>query len=209
MFTPLMKDKTLIDHLIHNEADVIRRLMEGEESAFNTVYDHFFQRVYFFARRFVSEAEAKDVTSEAFVQLWQRKETFTSLKGISNFLFVLVRNQCFNLLRRQVIKERKHADLLHLLETSEAPDLFVEQVRAALIRHIYAEVDKLPARMKEIFLLSFDEGLKPADIATRLQLSVQTVSNQKLSAIRLLKAALGERGPLLSLLLLCSAECGV
>lgn len=190
----------------HNEPDLVAGLRQGEERSFTLIYDHFYQRVYFFALRFVSSADAKDITSEAFIKLWQKREDFDRFDAISHFLFVLVRNRCYDLMRHELVKTNKHAELLHQLDTSEENDLFLEQVKAELICHIYAEVDRLPQKMKAIVLLSFSEGLKPAEIAQRLNLSVQTVSNQKLTAIRLLKAALGHRAMFLSMLILLHSE---
>jgi RNA polymerase sigma-70 factor (ECF subfamily) len=57
--------------------------------------------------------------------------------------------------------------------------------------------------MKEIFLLSYRDGLKPAEIAGRLQIKAQTVINQRVTAVRLLQMALGKDlllAPLLVLL---------
>lgn len=181
---------------------ITHRLQAGDEHAFTSVFREYHQRVYYFALKFVTEQDAKDVTAECFIQLWNKRAELKNTDSISGFLFVTARNRCFNLLRQQTIHSQKHTELLHELEQTEAPDLFVEQVRAELIGLIRDEVAKLPARMQEIFLLSFEEGLKPAEIASRLQLSVQTVSNQKLTAIRLLREALGPREIFLLLLVL-------
>ncbi len=51
-------------------------------------------------------------------------------------------------------------------------------------------MDKLPEKMKEVFNLSYKEGLKPARIAELIQINVQTVKNQRVNAIKLLKNAL-------------------
>lgn len=193
-------------HHPYEGEELLAALRAGDERAFAKVYDHFHQRVFFFALRFVQENDAKDVTSEAFAKVWARRTQFTALDGIGTFLFVLVRNRCLDLVRHQVIKARKHEELIHLLESSHEEDLFKEEVRAALIRHIYNEAQKLPPRVKEIFLLSFEAGLKPSEIAGKLQISVQTVSNQKLNAIRLLKAALGEHSSVILMLVLLSAD---
>ncbi len=56
-----------------------------------------------------------------------------------------------------------------------------------LMDKVYEEVAKMPGKMREIFYLSYKEGLKPPQVAERLQISVQTVKNQKVNAIKLLK----------------------
>ncbi|MBV4358893.1 RNA polymerase sigma-70 factor [Pinibacter aurantiacus] len=185
---------------------IVAAFQHGDERAFTQLYDQFYERLYFFACRFVNEAEAKDVTSEAFIQLWNKRANFDSLASVRHFLFVVVRNKCFDILKHEIVKTKKHDELVYLLDKSDEDALFLEQVRSELIRMIYNEVDKLPPKMKEIFLLSFAEGLKPGAIAQRLQISVQTVSNQKLSAIKILQAALGNQSLLLSLLILLYAD---
>lgn len=78
-----------------------------------------------------------------------------------------------DLLKRSRKMADKQFELLHLLEQQDTDVFYLEQVRIDLMRKIFAEVDKLPPRMREIFLLSYQEGLKPAQIAERLQLTVQ------------------------------------
>lgn len=200
-------DKTLLDtNVLYDQAGLMDRLKAGEEAAFAAVYHHFYKRAFFFARRFVGESDAQDTVSEAFIKVWAQRVEFTTLAGVGRFVFVLVRNRCLDILRHQVVRDQQHAALVHWLEESADQDLYLEQVRAELIRHVYAEVEKLPARIKEVFLLSFRDGLKPAEIAERLQLSVKTVKNQKITAIKLLKAAVGEHSTIVLLLLLVAAD---
>lgn len=56
--------------------------------------------------------------------------------------------------------------------------------------------------MKDIFLLSYRDGLKPAEIAALLRIKPQTVINQRVTAVRLLQSALGKDFMLSTLLVL-------
>ncbi|HRO69988.1 MAG TPA: sigma-70 family RNA polymerase sigma factor, partial [Chitinophagaceae bacterium] len=69
-------------------------------------------------------------------------------------------------------------------------DFTIQQVREEFFRLVYDKVDRMPPKMKEVFLLSYREGLKPAEIARLLNLSVNTVGNHKANAIRILRQAL-------------------
>lgn len=60
----------------------------------------------------------------------------------------------------------------------------------------------MSAKMKEIFHLSYHEGLSPSEIAENLQVSVQTVSNQKTSVLNTLRKALAQHSSLTLLVLL-------
>lgn len=192
---------------IADESVLMQQFRDGNEDAFTTVYKHLYRRVYWYAKKYVEDAnDAQDLTAETFVQLWQRHQTFVSLDNVAGFLHVTVRNKCFNLLRQQQMKAGHHLELLHLLEEHDTDTFFTEQVRIQLMRRIYEEVDKLPARMKEIVLLSYREGLKPAQIAERLQIKVQTVINQRVNAVKLLQLALNREPLLLALLMLLELD---
>jgi RNA polymerase sigma-70 factor (family 1) len=194
----------LTEKEIHEQVVLMQQFRAGSEEAFTTVYRLLYQRVFWFARKFVEETEeARDLTAESFVQLWQQPDTFPTLDAVTAFLYVTVRNKCYNLLKHRQMKASRREELLRQLNERSPDDFFEEQVQLQLVRRIYAEVDKLPARMKEIFLLSYREGLKPAEIAERLQIKAQTVTNQRVTAIRILQLALGKDlllAPLLVLL---------
>lgn len=193
----------LTENEIQDEVALMQQFREGSEEAFTVVYRHLYQRVYWFARKFVEDKEdARDLTAETFVQLWQQNNTFETLDAVSAFLYVTVRNKCYNLLKHRKMKASRRDDLLRLFAERGQGDFFEEQVQLQLVRSIYAEVDKLPARMQEVFLLSYRDGLKPAEIAERLQIKAQTVTNQRVTAIRLLQLALSKELMMFPLLLL-------
>lgn len=190
----------------HDDAQLVQLFRTGSEEAFSIIYKRLYQRLYFFALRFVPEMDAKDMVAEAFISLWQKREDFTEFPAIQHFLFILIRNRCLNLLKHELMKTEKQAEILQQLTLTDEEDLDLQHLQAELVKLIYAEVERLPQKMRAIFLLSFQEGLKPAAIAEQLQLSVQTVRNQKVTALRLLREALGNRAPLLLLLMLVTEK---
>lgn len=180
---------------------------EGDGEAFTHVYKHYNKRVFFYVRQYLSSiTEAQDITSDCFFKLWEKKSEFPSLDAVGAFLHVAARNQCFNYLKHTQMAKEKQAELLSLLNISDDNPFKLEDLRLQLLDLIAAEVNKLPAKMKEIFMLSYEEGLKPAEIAKRLGLQVQTVKNQRLNAVRLIKTALADHPLLLALLPLLETE---
>lgn len=190
------------------DQSLIQAFREGKEDAFTHVYYRFHRPLFFYAQRFVGATEAADILADTFVGLWEQRANFSAVAAVQQWLFVTVRNRAVSVLRRQAKELGGRAELLHLLETSEEGQLYLEELSAELLGLLHKEIDRLPARQREVFLLSFRDGLKPAQIAERLSVSVKTVKNQKLSAIRVLQAALGPRAALLSLLVLLHEEVG-
>jgi RNA polymerase sigma-70 factor (ECF subfamily) len=185
-------------HII--EQQMLEGLRAGNDHAFTKVYMHYYERVLFFARRYVLESDAQDIAADTFLQLWRKREGFTDLAAVGRFLFVTTRNRCYDFMRRRQVREQYAAELAELMANG-TDDFFIEQVRIEFVKLIEAQVALLPEKMREIFLLSFRDGLKPAQIAGQLGITVKTVSNQKLSAIKLLRSALKDH-PLEAVLLL-------
>ncbi|MBX2921449.1 MAG: sigma-70 family RNA polymerase sigma factor [Chitinophagaceae bacterium] len=189
--------------LSYREDELIRRFRAGEEEAFTFVYDQFYFLIYQYCLRWLqSKQDAEDVVADTFLKLHQRCEQFESTEHVIGFLKTTSRNACLNHLRHLRIKTDKQETLLQRLSRQEAPDFEWTEVQEVLLNLVYAEVEKLPGKMKEIFLLSYRDGLKPAEIAKRLNLKVRTVSNQKTNAIHILRAAMPEYPLFLALLLL-------
>jgi RNA polymerase sigma-70 factor (family 1) len=189
-----------------NDQALMIAFQSGSETAFTQLYRRFHRPLYFYAQRFVGAEDAADILADTFVGLWEQRSNFSAVAAAQQWLFVTVRNRAVSILRRQIKGQEAAGALLHQLETSEENDLYLEELTIELMRHLHTEIDKLPPRQREVFLLSFRDGLKPAQIAEQLGLSVKTVKNQKLSAMRVLQAALGPRAALLSLLVLLHEE---
>jgi RNA polymerase sigma-70 factor (ECF subfamily) len=64
------------------------------------------------------------------------------------------------------------------------------------------EIDKMPEKMREVFVLSRFEGLSAAQIADKLGVSIQTVRNQISSALKRLKDRFGDKALWLLLIFL-------
>lgn len=187
-----------------DEVATVRGLNSGDQGAFEAIYADYYERVYYFAKRYVEPEEAQDITAETFLALWDRREHFDHIAKITQFLFVTTRNRCYNVIKRDGHKHRYAAEMTLLMESDNGKNFYFEQqVRNELIKLLHMQVNLLPPKTREVFLLSFEEGLMPAQIAQRLGLSVKTVKNQKLTAVKVLREALaGHQLDLIFVLLL-------
>ncbi|WP_164735469.1 RNA polymerase sigma-70 factor [Pseudoflavitalea rhizosphaerae] len=173
----------------YTDQDLLYQLRTGGEEGFEILWRNYYKRVLFFCRRYLPESEAQDITTEVFVALWNRRNELDSTGKISTYLFVAARNRCYNALRDHH-SHTKHLEKFADLKDSDDNELFLEEVRVQLIQLINEQVNKLPAKTRQVFIMSFEQGLKPSEIAEKLGVSVKTVKNQKISAIKLLKSIL-------------------
>ncbi|MBX2923462.1 MAG: RNA polymerase sigma-70 factor [Chitinophagaceae bacterium] len=191
----------MISH-IHSDDALLTLFASGDQEAFTVLYERYYRQVLYFARRYTNETDAQDITADAFAQLWHKRAQFANIKAIPTFLFITARNRCYDLIRHNKVKSKHESELIAHIDDAEDKDIFYMEVRMELLRLLRKEIDKLPEKMREILLLSFQEGLKPAQIAARLNISVKTVSNQKLSALKILKLAFNKNPLELMLLVL-------
>lgn len=187
-----------LDHtLIHISPELLQRFKSGDEQAFSVIYDRFYYSIFQYSRQWLKDSrDAEDVTADTFVQLFRHRQKFVSFSNIEAFLKVTVRNACFNNLRYHRVRTNKQDELIYQLSQEGQPDFGWVETEEAFLNLIFAEVEKLPEKMKQIFLLSFKDGLKPAQIAEKLGIEVRTVSNQKTNAIRILKSAVSKHSHL-------------
>ena len=172
----------------YRETKLLNQLASGDPAAFTIIYNECFQRIYHYARTFLADKEdAEDVTADTFVKLWNRRDCFESLAAIQSFLHATARNSSFDFLRHSKVKAEKQEELIRQIELHD--NSYLQQTRNELLNIVQKEVAKMSARMKEIYNLSYKEGLTPAEIAEALNISAQTVSNQKTTVIRILKKA--------------------
>jgi len=177
-----------------NELNLLfREFQNGNEAAFSRIYDQYYIPLSIYALKYVSEVDAQDVLADLFISLWQRRYDFGNLDDVKSYLYVSVKNRCLNILKHSNVRTEHQSKLLIELETHDSSPNEMELIHAELINQIWLEIESLPPKMKEVFLLTYRDGIKPASIAQRLQLSVQTVRNQKHSALQRLRAIFGDR----------------
>ncbi|SMC98029.1 RNA polymerase sigma-70 factor [Pedobacter nyackensis] len=167
----------------------------GNEDAFEEMYRSYFAPLCYFARKYIDQEDAEDVINNLFLKLWRQKELFESIQHAQSALYVATRNSCLDFLKIAKRAEDRHI----LVAKGAAPDAdFIEQmIRTEVWAEIYREINKLPVQCSKVISLSFVEGLKNDEIARELDISIQTVKNQKSMGVKLLKQKLSKSGFLL------------
>jgi RNA polymerase sigma-70 factor (ECF subfamily) len=121
---------------------------------------------------------AKEAVHTGFVKLWETRQTISTDLSVQAYLYKIVNNTCLDIIRHQNVK-RKHEKyvLQHSTESATDNDFDVRDIKI-LKEAIDKAVSELPDKMRMVFELSRYEGLKYAQIASRLNLSVKTVETQ-------------------------------
>lgn len=145
------------------------------------IYRQYAPMLIRFARKFVSDFFAEDLVQDVFLKLWDKQFFLLGEEELKRILYTSVRNACIDYLRRSVTEQavvdcqavQLKLDELDFFESSE--ELFM---RNDILAFLMKKIDELPPKNREIFRLSYLEGLKAAEVAEQLGLSVRTVQNQ-------------------------------
>lgn len=180
------------------ELFLFEEMKRGKEYAFDFFFNYYYPGLCVYAQKMVSlpEDEARDVVQDVFVKFWKDREKLDVLFSIRSYLFVSVKNKCFDLLR----KKNRNIKLQEITDQHDVTDESFESFVLSELESLFNNsLTKLPERCREIFELSRLHGLKNREIAAKLNLSEKTVENQITKAIHTLKEELKDFLPLLVL----------
>lgn len=175
-----------------------------ENAAFSKIYRIYFPKLVRFSREYVvSTEDAENIVQDIFMYLWEHRDMLESLTNPNAFLFTLTKNRCIDFYRHKVRTESKKESLDALSERElklkmEALQQFDENMFTVddIDTLLNKAIAHLPEKCRQVFILSRMEGMKHEEIATQLNISVNTVQNHIVVALRKLKVELKDYLPL-------------
>ncbi|GEP94296.1 RNA polymerase sigma factor [Chitinophaga cymbidii] len=169
---------------IELDNDTILKFKYGDESAYTAIYNHFYNHIFAYCKYLLPAIEdARDMTAQLFILLWEKKDALDSYTNLRSFLFLNARNKCFNYLRDQKARSAIDKQISDFTSSEQTAILFAE-IESELITRIREEVEKLPDYYRNILNLSYYQGYNNQEIADMLQISEKTVRNAKSIAIK-------------------------
>ena len=172
-----------------------------DEKTIETLFRELFTGLVQFAAGYVKDGEvAREIVQEAFVNLWEKRDTIDLSKPVKAYLSTSVRNRCLNYLR----DNRKFSSSLLVLENLPGEPVYGQSdrlVETDLKEQIGKAIAELPEKCREVFLLSRNRNMKYQEIASHLGISVKTDETQMSKALQHLRLRLSEYLPVCLVLL--------
>jgi RNA polymerase sigma-70 factor (ECF subfamily) len=175
----------------YSDSELAYLLTQGDELAFTEIYNRFYGLLFIHAsKRLNDDEEAKDVLHQLFESLWVKRLQVAPDGNLSAYLYTAVRNRVLDVFAHQKV-ESKYVDSLqdYIDQDHVSTDYMVREKQMVLL--IEREIDALPSKMREIFILSRKQNKSHKEIALELGLSELTVKTQVKKALRILKSRLG------------------
>ncbi len=166
--------------LVHVDRAVARRILGGDEGAFQDLFDRFFPRLYRFAlARVGNDPEAaRDIVQQTFCNGIARLDSYRGEAALYTWFCQICRNVVADHFRSRGRSERvglleDQPNARAILESLAAPVSDEPETgvwREQLHRVVEATLDSLPGHYGEVLEWKYIDGLAVAEIAARLNL---------------------------------------
>ncbi|MEN7547627.1 RNA polymerase sigma-70 factor [Rapidithrix thailandica] len=158
-----------------NEKQLVISLNQGDESAFQSLFDLYSSRLYLYCFRFLKSKDLSDeIVQGVFIKIWEQRANVNPEFNFSAFIFKVAKNLLVDFLRKMSREEEAKMELQ--LKTQLYQSLPEdEMIYSELKKLIEDAVHKLPEKRQRIFRMSRFEGLSHEEIARQLGLSKNTV----------------------------------
>ena len=182
-----------------SDSELFDLLKNNDQAAYLEIYDRYKVLLQNHAIRKLPEMDdVEDILQELFIDLWEKRANIHLTTGLGNYLYTAVRNRIFNLFYKRQRQTNYLNSLTSVIERGEyVTDITLrEKEFSEIIRN---EINLLPPRMKEVFLLHRNESLTYKEIADLLGTSELTVATQIKKSLKTLRIRLGSSGFLIFL----------
>jgi RNA polymerase sigma-70 factor (family 1) len=170
---------------IKGEAALISttEISQGGEAVFTRVFHAYYAKVYHYFLKKTRDAEmARELAQLSFIKLWQSRHTLSEEHSFDSQFFQIAATSLIDYLRRENTQRRK---ALRLAERDG--EAVLQPMEAGAFEdsdYLQNLTNSLPPVRKKIFILSKIHGHSYKEIAEQLSISIKTVEDHMMKALR-------------------------
>ena len=171
---------------------LIKGVTKGDIKSFEILFKDYYEELCFFADHYLKDLDlAEEAVQDIFFHIWMNREHIQIKQSVKSYLYIATRNKCLKMIRSQnmasqysdYIKNTPHDQVSTPVDELNAKelDLIIERT-----------LKELPDRAREIFRMNRFQGMKYAEIANQLSISVKTVEANMGKALKIFRKKLDE-----------------
>ena len=164
----------------------IADIKNGDEAVFTRLFNDYYAKVYhYFLKKTRSPYMAREIAQLTFIKLWQFRHTLSEQHPLDVQLFRIASSSLIDYLRKENTR-RKNEQLL-------VQDMSVERHEEAGLSfetsdYLGTLAESLSPVRKKVFILSRVNGHSHREIADKLSISIKTVEDHMMKAMRHLRS---------------------
>ena len=178
-----------------DDIQLVERTQQGDQQAFSKLFAKYQKKVFNLCFRFVSDyEEAKDLTQEIFVRVYNGIKKFRRDASFSTWLYCIAANTCKNKLRSWKSQpnlvsldepiETEDDEMTRQVEDKSSRTPLAETETKEIQQKVQVAISSLSAEHREVIILRDIQGCSYEEIAANLGYNLGTVKS-RLSRARL------------------------
>ncbi|WP_270088206.1 RNA polymerase sigma-70 factor [Sphingobacterium sp. SYP-B4668] len=171
-----------------SDQELVRKMKLDNHQAFKEIFMRYWDVLLDSAyKRIGSKEESEEIVQELFVSLYQKREILDIHTSVEAYLKVALKSRVFNYYRSKHIHGKYMESILAQKQifSSETPYQNLHQKELSI--QMERSIGRMPAKCREVFLLSKIESLSHRNISEKLQISISTVEKHIRKAMDILR----------------------
>ena len=174
-------------HIDITDSRLVENIRKDDYASYNLLFTRYYNRLCLFANSITgNNSDAEDIVQELFIKLWNNRKKSEVQTTVSGYLYQSVKNMALNHIRRET--NRKNA-----IDKMKYSGWHLNDAEIDNIKYSFALencIDQLPERSKEVVLMQYLQGYKQKEIASKLNISVNTIKNLIWKSLQRIKICL-------------------
>lgn len=156
---------------------IIEEIQKGNRKVYKTFFLKNYEDLVVYANGYLFDQQAsEDVVQEVFIYLWENSKKINIKSSLKGYVTTMVKNRCLNYLKSIKITDNyNYLDLNISLITEHVFDETTAENKKIVYHQILKIIDTLPEKMQQVVKLKFLHNYKYSEIASELNISVNTV----------------------------------
>lgn len=164
------------------DEQIVKAIINNDHSAFKNLYYKYYPMLIRFAWYRLHAADtAKELVQELFFRIWIKRHNLNPNKSIKAYLYKSLNNLIINHSKLGFTKTTSIEDMKN--QSSFEDEENKQELRIDAER----EINKLPEKVKTVYILSRVEGYKYDEIAEICSISIKTVEKRISKALKALR----------------------
>lgn len=167
-----------------DDKKIIRRIRNGDIKEFETLFRSSYNPLVAYARTILKDTDtSEEIVQELFYVLWRDRKKISINSSVNAYIFRSVYNRCMHYIDHKKVMGKHENEVKKSLQ-GNYQDPEDEIHYKELHEKVAGIIERLPGRCAKIFCMSRFEGLKYAEIAKEMSISVKTVEANMSRALR-------------------------
>ena len=167
----------------------------GGEKAFCILYSMLFPNLVKYVRQIVKDVYlAEDIVQELFIKIWQERDAIHIFGSVQTYIYKMAHHASINTLqhlatsKNRVNRTVSDEEWQFIKDNYQVNEYIIEQIeQEETDTYIRLVVETLPAKCKEVFMMSRYEEMENEEIARKLGISVHTVRTHLYHALDVIR----------------------